>query len=112
MKRLSALRKSVSASMKGSLRMVFIKLHPKRLKVLFLIPVINLSLLTHLIADPEIKPSPKYTYTRARKDGDKAGQHDDWKREAENKDAWGTGEAGYKRPKEASDRLRYVLIVV
>ncbi|KAG9085400.1 hypothetical protein FS749_004455 [Ceratobasidium sp. UAMH 11750] len=57
-------------------------------------------------SEPEFKPSPKYTYTRARKDGQVAGQLDDLKREAAGKDAWGTGEAGYKRPKEAADRLR------
>ncbi|KAG9098297.1 hypothetical protein FRC06_006554 [Ceratobasidium sp. 370] len=57
-------------------------------------------------SDPEFKPSPKYTYTRARKDGQAAGQLEDLKREAAAKDAWGTGDAGYKRPKEAADRLR------
>ncbi|CAE6428497.1 unnamed protein product [Rhizoctonia solani] len=57
-------------------------------------------------AESELKPSPKYTYTRARKDGMAPGQPDEWKRDAEGKDAWGQGESGYKRPKEASDKLR------
>jgi hypothetical protein len=61
------------------------------------------------VAEPEFKPGPKYTYTRARKDGNVAGQVDDWKRDAASKDEWGTGDGGYKRPKEAADRLRYVL---
>ncbi|QRV94909.1 calcium binding protein [Ceratobasidium sp. AG-Ba] len=57
-------------------------------------------------AEPEFKAGPKYTYTRARKDGQVSGQHDEWKGQAAVKDAWGSGEAGYKRPKEPSDRLR------
>ncbi|KAF8602313.1 hypothetical protein BDV93DRAFT_538376 [Ceratobasidium sp. AG-I] len=57
-------------------------------------------------AEPELKPGPKYTYTRARKDANVPGQEGDWKRQAEGKAAWGTGEEGYKRPKEAADRLR------
>ena len=57
-------------------------------------------------AEPDQKPGPKYTYTRARKDASKSGQHDEWRREAEGKEAWGVGDEGYKRPKEASDRLR------
>ncbi|CAE7060041.1 unnamed protein product [Rhizoctonia solani] len=57
-------------------------------------------------ADPELKPNPKYTYTRASKGDPAPGQHDEWKRDAEGKEAWGQGDGGYKRPKEASDRLR------
>ncbi|KAB5594500.1 Calcium-binding protein [Ceratobasidium theobromae] len=57
-------------------------------------------------AEPEVKPGPKYTYTRARKDEVKPGQQAEWQREAQGKDAWGTGESGYKRPREASDKLR------
>jgi hypothetical protein len=64
------------------------------------------------VAEAEFKAGPKYTYTRARKDGDVAGKVDDWKRDAASKDAWGTGDGGYKRPKEAADRLRYVLISI
>ncbi|CAE6514183.1 unnamed protein product [Rhizoctonia solani] len=57
-------------------------------------------------AEPELKSGPKYTYTRARKDGMEPGQQDELKRNAESKDAWGQGDSGYKRPKEASDKLR------
>ncbi|KAG8739886.1 hypothetical protein FRC10_005020 [Ceratobasidium sp. 414] len=61
-------------------------------------------------SEPEFKPSPKYTYTRAPKDGQIIGQIpgqiDDLKREAAGKDAWGTGSGGYKPPKEAVDRMR------
>ncbi|KAG9105179.1 hypothetical protein FRC07_009536 [Ceratobasidium sp. 392] len=55
-------------------------------------------------SEPEFKPSPKYTYTRAPKDAQVP--LDDLKRDAAGKDAWGTGQAGFKRPKEAADRLR------
>ncbi|KAL5640341.1 hypothetical protein ACGC1H_007569 [Rhizoctonia solani] len=55
--------------------------------------------------EPELKSGPKYTYTRARKDAVAPGQHDEWKRDAENKGAWGEGNS-YRPPKEASDKLR------
>jgi hypothetical protein len=67
--------------------------------------------LCNFFQDPIQPPKPKINRVTPPEKQDPNVKFKEAEVEAKGKDEWGTGEAGYAAPREASDRLRYVFFV-